>query len=102
MIELLYTGTKGTHLDLMSDPNEAAPGRPLGSDQRRRIPTASDFTYDILRRRFDLQRFPSPARRGECPTAFAVLFLYTLGHAIDDASAIGVWNNQPRWCEQLR
>lgn len=88
VIELLYTGTKGTHLELVSDPNEATPGSVLGSDQRRRIANASAFLYDSsggdsiyngLQARF--QRRMSNGLRFQ--------FLYTLGHSIDDASVIG-------------
>jgi trimeric autotransporter adhesin len=88
VVELLYTGTKGTHLDLVSDPNQPTPGSQIGSDQRRRITNAQDFTYETsggdsiyngLQVR--LQRRMSNGLR--------MLFLYTLGHSIDDASVVG-------------
>lgn len=89
VIELLYTGTKGTHLDLVEDPNQAAPGSVIGSDQRRRIPNAPGFLYETSGAdsiyngvQARLQKRMSNGMRFQ--------FLYTLGHSIDDASAIGV------------
>ena len=89
VIELLYTGTKGTHLDLMSDPNQASPGGALGTDERRRIPTASDFSYISSGGDSIYHGFQVRAQR-RMSNGFRVLFLYTLGHAIDDSSSIGV------------
>jgi trimeric autotransporter adhesin len=89
VIEFLYTGTKGTHLDLTSDPNQAAPGSALGSDQRRRIPTASGFSYVTSGADSIYNGFQVRAQR-RMSNGFRVLFLYTLGHAIDDASSIGI------------
>jgi trimeric autotransporter adhesin len=89
LLEFLYTGTKGTHLDLFEDPNQAAPGSIVGSDQRRRIPNAPAFGYetsgaDSIYHGFQVR----VQKRMSNGTRF--LFLYTLGHSIDDASVIGV------------
>ena len=89
VIEFLYTGTKGTHLDLMSDPNQAAPGSAVGSDQRRRIPTASGFTYVSSGGDSIYNGFQVRAQR-RMSNGFRALFQYTLGHAIDDSAGIGV------------
>jgi len=88
VIELLYTGTKGTHLDLVSDPNEAAPGSQIGSDQRRRIPNASDFTYETSGGDSIYNGFQARVQR-RMSNGLRIMFLYTLGHSIDDASAVG-------------
>jgi hypothetical protein len=89
VIEFLYTGTKGTNLALMSDPNQAAPGSVVGTDQRRRIPTASGFSYISSGGDSIYNGFQVRAQR-RMSNGFRVLFLYTLGHAIDDSSTIGV------------
>jgi hypothetical protein len=89
VVELLYMGTKGTHLDLVEDPNQATPGSIVGSDQRRRIPNAPGFSYETSGAdsiyngvQARLQKRMSNGMRFQ--------FLYTLGHSIDDASVIGV------------
>ena len=46
VLEVFYTGTKGTHLDIQRMPNRAAPGSPLTSEQRLAIGNATGFTYD--------------------------------------------------------
>jgi trimeric autotransporter adhesin len=88
VVELLYTGTKGTHLDLISDPNEATPGSQIGSDQRRRIPNASDFTYETAGADSIYNGFQARVQR-RMSNGLRILFLYTLGHSIDDASVVG-------------
>jgi trimeric autotransporter adhesin len=89
VVEFLYMGTKGTHLDLVADPNQATPGSIVGSDQRRRIPNAPGFSYETSGAdsiyngvQARLQKRMSNGMRFQ--------FLYTLGHSIDDASVIGV------------
>ena len=89
VFELLYTGTKGTHLDLVSDPNQAAPGSVLGSDQRRRIPNASGFTYETSGANSIYNGVQVRAQR-RLGNGMRFTLLYTLGHSIDDASVIGV------------
>jgi hypothetical protein len=88
VVELLYTGTKGTHLDLLEDPNQASPGSVLGSDQRRRIPTASGFAYETSGADSIYNGFQVRVQR-RMANGLRFLFLYTLSHSIDDASAIG-------------
>jgi hypothetical protein len=89
VIELLYTGTKGTHLDLLEDPNQATPGSVIGSDQRRRIPNASGFNYETSGGNSIYNGFQVRMQR-RMSNGMRFLFLYTLGHSIDDASVIGV------------
>jgi trimeric autotransporter adhesin len=88
VIELLYTGTKGTHLDLLSDPNEATPGSAIGSDQRRSIANASDFTYETSGGDSIYNGFQARVQR-RMSNGLRILFLYTLGHSLDDASVVG-------------
>jgi TonB-dependent receptor-like protein len=45
-MEIGYFGTKGTRLDVQRVPNQAAPGSPLDSENRRPIPYAVGFTLD--------------------------------------------------------
>ncbi|MCP5109526.1 MAG: TonB-dependent receptor, partial [bacterium] len=46
MVEAGYLGTKGTRLDIQRLPNQAPPGSPLDSEDRRPIPNAVGFTYE--------------------------------------------------------
>jgi hypothetical protein len=89
VIELLYTGTKGTHLDLLGDPNQAAPGSVIGADQRRRIPNASGFAYETSGADSIYNGFQARMQK-RMSDGLRFQFLYTLGHSIDDASIIGV------------
>jgi trimeric autotransporter adhesin len=89
VIELLYTGTKGTHLDLLEDPNQASPGSVIGSDQRRRIPNAPGFLYETSGANSIYNGFQAHLQK-RMSDGLRFQFLYTLGHSIDDASAIGV------------
>ena len=88
VLEFIYTGTKGTHLDLVMDPNQATPGSQIGSDQRRRISNASDFTYETAGGDSIYHGFQFRAQK-RMSNGLRMLFLYTLGHSIDDASVVG-------------
>ncbi len=88
VVELLYTGTKGTHLDLVFDPNQATPGSQIGSDQRRRIANAQDFTYETSGGDSIYNGLQVRVQR-RMSNGLRMLFLYTLGHSIDDASVVG-------------
>ena len=46
VVEIGYSGTKGTRLDIQRLPNRATPGSPLTAEQRRLIGNAVGFTYD--------------------------------------------------------
>ncbi len=89
VMELLYTGTKGTHLDLFEDPNQATPGSVVGSDERRRIPNASGFGYETSGANSIYNGFQVRVQK-RMSNGMRFLFLYTLGHSIDDSSVIGV------------
>jgi hypothetical protein len=88
VLDLTYTGTKGTDLDLLRAPNRAPPGSPLDTDNDRRFANAGGFTYDqsaansiyhALQVRV-MHRFTA----GLMLTA-----VYTYSKSIDDASSIG-------------
>src|SRR5207237_10370129 len=46
IVEIEYIGTKGTALDILRQPNRAAPGSPLTAAQRLQIGNATGFTYE--------------------------------------------------------
>jgi hypothetical protein len=88
VLELGYLGTKGTRLDVQRLPNQAPPGSPADSEDRRPIPYSVGFTWDSsdgnsiyhagqarLMRRF---------RRG-----ISFHALYTFGKSIDNVSSFG-------------
>ncbi len=88
MLETGYLGTKGTRLDVQGLPNQAPPGSPADSENRRPIPYALGFIFDSsvgnsiyhagqvrLNRRF----------RG----GFSFNAQYLFGKSIDDVSTYG-------------
>ncbi len=88
IVEVGYLGTKGTRLDIQRLPNQAPPGSPADSENRRPIPYAAGFLWQSaegnsvyhagqarLTRRF---------RRGLSFNA-----LYTFGKSIDNVSSFG-------------
>jgi hypothetical protein len=88
VLDLTYTGTKGTDLDLLRAPNRAPPGSPLDTDNDRRFANAGGFTYDqsaansiyhALQVRV-MHRFTA---------GLMLQALYTYSKSIDDASSIG-------------
>ncbi len=88
VLDLTYTGTKGTDLDLLRAPNRAPPGSPLDTDEDRRFANAGGFTYDqsvansiynALQVRV-MHRFTS---------GLMLQAVYTYSKSIDDASSIG-------------
>ncbi|MBZ5502031.1 MAG: TonB-dependent receptor [Acidobacteriia bacterium] len=89
ILDLTYTGTKGTHLDVLRAPNRAPLGTPQDQIQQNRIdPSATGFTFDqsgansiynALQVRV-VHRFT----RG-----FMLQGIYTWGKSLDDASSIG-------------
>ncbi len=82
-LDLTYTGTKGTHLDMLEAPNRILP-----STGQRQIPYADGFTYDqsVADSSYNaLQvRLQKHMSRG-----LMFYALYTYGKSLDDASAIG-------------
>ena len=88
IFEVTYTGTKGTHLDLLRAPNRALPGNPFNTEDGRRIPNAPGFTWDTFGASsiyHALQvRLQKRMTRG-----MMVMGTYTFGKSIDNASSIG-------------
>ncbi|MBC8165165.1 MAG: TonB-dependent receptor [Bryobacteraceae bacterium] len=88
VVELTYTGTKGTRLDILRSPNRALPGSPLTSEQRRLIGNAVGFTYDSSEGNSIFHSGAlRVARRLRKGLSFSAL--YTLSKSIDNASSIG-------------
>ncbi|MEA2262311.1 MAG: hypothetical protein QOJ51_5136 [Acidobacteriaceae bacterium] len=101
--EVTYTGTKGTHLEMVSNPNSPTPGPLIGADQRRRIPSAGDFDYETPAGNSIYNgvqvRFQRRMAHG-----LRLLSYYTFSKSIDDTSSIGLgtqssvvqdWTNIP-------
>ena len=88
VVELDYTGTKGTALDLLRAPNRALPGSPLDTDLHRRIPNASGFVYDSSGAFSIFHGFQLVVRR-QTSHGLIVQGTYWYGKALDDASSIG-------------
>jgi hypothetical protein len=89
VMNLTYTGTKGTHLDLLRIPNRAPLGTPESETQQDRSdPNATGFLYDqsgansiynALQARV-VHRFTS---------GFTLQGIYTFAKSLDNASSIG-------------
>ncbi len=89
VLDLTYTGTKGTDLDILRAPNRAPLGTPENDIQASRVdPNATGFTYDqsgansiynALQVRV-LHRFTH---------GLMLVGMYTYGKSLDDASSIG-------------
>ncbi len=89
ILDLTYTGTKGTYLDILRAPNRAPLGTPSTDIQANRIdPLATGFTFDqsgansiynALQARV-MHRFTH---------GFMLQGIYTYGKSLDDSSSIG-------------
>jgi hypothetical protein len=87
-IDVTYTGTKGTHLDLLRSPNRALPTCPLCTDSVRRIPNAPGFTYDTSGASSIYHALQVRVQR-RLNKGVMVMGTYTYGKSIDNASSIG-------------
>jgi len=87
-IELTYTGTKGTHLDLLRSPNRAVTLDPLSTQFSRRIPTASEFTYETFGASSIYHALQLRVTR-RMTRGFMLMGNYTYGKSLDNASSIG-------------
>ena len=85
IMEVLYQGTKGTHLDLPEAPNQAALGSSLTSQERLPIPNISTFTFDTPSANSEYESGQIRLTRRLQKGVSANLF-YTLSKAIDDAA----------------
>jgi hypothetical protein len=86
--EVTYTGTKGTHLDLLRAPNRAPAGSPLETEQRRQISNALGFTYDTFGASSTYHALQVRVQR-RFAHGLMLAGLYTYGKSIDNASSIG-------------
>jgi trimeric autotransporter adhesin len=85
ILSIIYTGTKGTHLDMLLAPNRPAPGSTSTSSQ---VANAGDFIYDTS----DADSmFNSLQVRVQQRTTHGIggNVIYTYGKSMDDASSIG-------------
>jgi hypothetical protein len=88
LTEFTYTGTKGTHLDLLTAPNQPAPGSVLTQEQQRRIQDAGGFVYDTSGASSIFHALQVRVQR-HLAHGFMLRGLYTYGKSIDNASSIG-------------
>ncbi len=87
-IDVTYTGTKGTHLDLLRSPNRSLPVDPLSTQFSRRIPTASEFTYDTFGASSIYHALQLRVTR-RMTRGLMLTGTYTYGKSLDNASSIG-------------
>ena len=85
MLDVYYTGTKGTHLDFQIAPHNAPPGSPLSGGQSQ---VASGFLYDTFGASPIYHAGHLVVRKR--PT-HGLMFIgdYAFGKSIDDASTFG-------------
>ncbi len=86
--EVTYTGTKGTHLDLLRAPNRAPPGSPLTAQEQLKIANASGFTFDTSGASSLFEALQVRVQK-RMSRGFLVLGQYTYSKSIDNASSIG-------------
>src|SRR5438046_1184246 len=88
IVEFEYIGTKGTALDILRQPNRAAPGSPLTADQRLQIGNATGFTYETAQGSSIMHmgqiRLTRRMTRGISATA-----TYAFQKSLDNASSFG-------------
>jgi hypothetical protein len=88
MMEVGYLGTKGTRLDMLRQPNRAAPGAVLTAEERRLASEAGNYTYRSSEGNSIFHaaqlRVIRRLRRG-----LSIQGLYTFSKSIDNASLIG-------------
>jgi hypothetical protein len=83
LIETAYTGTKGTHLDLLRAPN-----RSIGGNAQPLIPDASSFTYDTYGAS-SIYHALQVRLQHRFTQGLMFMGTYTYGKSIDNASSIG-------------
>jgi hypothetical protein len=87
-LDVTYTGTKGTHLDLLRSPNRALPVSPLSTELQRRIPNAPGFTYDTSGAS-SIYHAMQVRLQKRMARGWMLMGVYTFGKSIDNASTIG-------------
>jgi hypothetical protein len=88
VVEVTYTGTKGTHLDMLRAPNRSTPGSPYDTDLHRRIPNAPGFFYDTFGASSIYHAVQLLVQR-RMSHGLMVQGIYIFGKSIDNASSIG-------------
>jgi hypothetical protein len=83
-----YVGTKGTKLDLLLSPNQAAPGSPLTTQDRLGLPNALAFVYETSGAASIYHGLQVGLRR-QFHGGFSLSGNYTLAKSIDDAASVG-------------
>ncbi len=87
-MEITYTGSKGTRLDIQRLPNRATPGSPLTAEQRRQIGDAVGFTYDSADGNSIYHAGTARVTR-RFRNNFSWQLNYTFQKLIDNSSALG-------------
>ncbi len=89
ILDLTYTGTKGTDLDILRAPNRAPLGTPQGNIQANRIdPEATGFTLDQSGANSNFNALQVRVMH-RFTHGFLLQGIYTYGKSLDDASSIG-------------
>jgi hypothetical protein len=83
LVELTYTGTKGTHLDLLRSPNRVLPG-----DSAPLIPNAPQFTYDTFGASSIYHALQVRVQK-RMSRGLMIQGVYTFAKSLDNASSIG-------------
>jgi hypothetical protein len=83
-----YVGTKGTKLDLLLMPNNAAPGTPLTTQDRLAIENALQFTYETSGASSIYHGLQVGLRR-QFHGGFSMSGDYVFSKSIDDAASVG-------------
>ena len=83
LLELTYTGTKGTHLDLLRSPNRVFPGTTTP-----RIPNAPTFTYDTFGASSIYHALQVRIQK-RMTQGLMIQGVYTFAKSLDNASSIG-------------
>ncbi|HXX71588.1 MAG TPA: TonB-dependent receptor, partial [Candidatus Acidoferrum sp.] len=89
ILDLTYTGTKGTELDILRAPNRAPLGTPQSDIQANRIdPEATGFTLDQSGANSNFNALQVRVVH-RFTHGFLLQGIYTYGKSLDDASSIG-------------
>ena len=83
-----YVGTKGTKLDLLLAPNQAAPGSPLTTQDRLSILGALSFNYETSGAASIYHGLQVSLRR-QFHNGFSMSGNYTFSKSIDNAASVG-------------
>ena len=88
ILSVNYVGTKGTHLDLLLSPNQAASGSPLTTQQRLGLSNALQFTYETSGAASIYNGLQVGLRR-QFHNGLSVGGEYTFAKSIDNAASVG-------------